>query len=244
MSVTAPPTLRSETERAQRLRAMKLRATGLLVVMTAPFVLLILFTEDEGFWGYLRAATAGSMVGGLADWFAVTALFRHPLGIPIPHTAVIVERKDQFGQTLGEFVQENFLSPDVIAERIRSAHVVERSATWMSEPENADRVAEQLANVAVGLTDAVRDEDVQGLLQEELARGHRRTPPGVARGRGGAGDDRRGRHDELLDALLRGVERTLEENRETLRDALRTASRRGGSPTPSTTASSTDSSTA
>ncbi len=98
---------------------MKRRATGLLVAMSAAFVVVAVLGDDSGWPGYLRAVTAGSMVGGLADWFAVTALFRHPLGLPIPHTAVIVERKEQFGQTLGGFVQQNFLSSAAISERIR-----------------------------------------------------------------------------------------------------------------------------
>ena len=213
-----PPPLRSEVARAARLRAMKLRATGLLVAISVAFVLLTVLGDDRGVVGYLQAAAAGGMVGGLADWFAVTALFRHPLGIPIPHTAVIVERKEQFGQTLGEFVQENFLSPEVIAERMRAARVVERTATWMSERENADRVAEQLANVAVGLTDAVRDEDVQGLLQQEIARGVDAVPLASLAGGAVRVMTADGRHDELLDTLLRGIERTLEKNRETLRE--------------------------
>jgi uncharacterized membrane-anchored protein YjiN (DUF445 family) len=210
---SAPPPLRSEAARAERLRAMKLRATGLLVAISIAFVLLTVLGDDRGVTGYLAAAAAGGMVGGLADWFAVTALFRHPLGIPIPHTAVIVERKEQFGQTLGEFVQENFLSPDVIAERMQAAHVVDRTAAWMSEPENADRVAEQLANVAVGLTDAVRDEDVQGLLQEQIGRGVDALPLASLAGSAVRVMTAEGRADELLDAILRGVERTLEKNR-------------------------------
>ena len=81
------------------------------------------------------------MVGGVADWFAVTALFRHPLGVPIPHTALIVERKDQFAATLGRFVQENFLTADVLAGRIRSARLAPRLAAWLADGANAARFA-------------------------------------------------------------------------------------------------------
>src|SRR5262249_27790268 len=81
---------------------------------------------------YVQAAAEASMVGGVADWFAVTALFRRPLGLPIPHTALIVERKDQFAATLGQFVQENFLNADVLAERIRSAGLLPRPAAWLA----------------------------------------------------------------------------------------------------------------
>src|SRR5829696_9989212 len=99
---------------------MKRRATGLLAVVTLAFVAVAALTSDTVWAGYAIAGLEGSMVGGLADWFAVTALFRHPLGLPIPHTAVIRERKDQFGETLGQFVQQNFLSAENIAERLRT----------------------------------------------------------------------------------------------------------------------------
>ena len=87
--------------------------------------------------GYVQAGAEAAMVGGVADWFAVTALFRRPLGLPIPHTAVIVERKDQFAATLGQFVQENFLNADVLAERIRSARLAPRLAAWLADEANA-----------------------------------------------------------------------------------------------------------
>src|ERR687896_890178 len=103
---------------------MKRRATGLLVAFTLLFVAARLLESRYPWLGVVRAISEAAMVGGLADWFAVTAIFRHPLGIPIPHTAVIPERKDQFGQTLGNFVQENFLSSDVITERVRTSRLV------------------------------------------------------------------------------------------------------------------------
>jgi len=111
--------MREEAQRIHRLRAMKRRATGLLVVMAVAFVVITVFGDDTGWTGYVQAAVAASLVGGVADWFAVTAVFRHPLGVPIPHTAVIVERKDNFGETLGAFVQENFLSSDAMTARLR-----------------------------------------------------------------------------------------------------------------------------
>ena len=110
----AGPPVREEPERIHRLRAMKRRATGLLVVMAVAFVVITVLGDNTGWTGYLQAAVAASLVGGVADWFAVTAVFRHPLGVPIPHTAVIVERKEKFGETLGAFVQENFLSSDAM----------------------------------------------------------------------------------------------------------------------------------
>ena len=116
------------------------------------------------------------MVGGLADWFAVTALFRHPLGLPIPHTAVIAERKEQFGRTLGDFVQKNFLTSDIVADHVRSAAVVRKTADWLADPGNAEKLAAHAAGVAVGLADVVRDEDVHRLVEREVRRAVEAVP--------------------------------------------------------------------
>jgi uncharacterized membrane-anchored protein YjiN (DUF445 family) len=120
--------------------------------------------------GYVQAGAEAAMVGGVADWFAVTALFRRPLGLPIPHTALIVERKDQFAATLGQFVQENFLNADVLTERIRSAGLVPRLAASLVDKQNAARFAGHAADAAVTVADALRDEDVQRVLTAELAK--------------------------------------------------------------------------
>src|SRR5688572_22104487 len=111
-----PPAAANEQVRRRLLSQGRRRATGLLVAVALVFLGLQLWGSDATWVGYLEAMIEAGMVGGLADWFAVTALFRHPLHIPIPHTAVIVERKDQFGETLGDFVQTSFLTPDIIAE--------------------------------------------------------------------------------------------------------------------------------
>ncbi|MFL6114432.1 MAG: DUF445 family protein, partial [Catenulispora sp.] len=97
--MTGAPPVREEERRVRQLRIMRRRATGLLLLTAVAFVVIVLVGDDKAGWGYAQAAAEASMVGGVADWFAVTALFRHPLGIPIPHTAIIRERKDQFGQT-------------------------------------------------------------------------------------------------------------------------------------------------
>jgi uncharacterized membrane-anchored protein YjiN (DUF445 family) len=196
---------------------MKRRATGLLVAMTVFFVVITLVGHGRGVWGYLQAMAEASMVGGLADWFAVTALFHHPLGLPIPHTAVIVERKDEFGRTLGEFVQENFLSADVITERVRNAHVVERVAEWVSDPGNAEQLSGHAADLAVGIADLVNDEDVHRLVEEEVARAVERLPLNSLAGRALKMMTAENRHHELFDAILRGLERFLDQSRDTLR---------------------------
>src|SRR2546421_430756 len=202
-----PPPVREEETRARQLRVMRRRATGLLVLTTAVFVVIVVVGNGHGGWGYAQAAAEASMVGGVADWFAVTALFRHPLGLPIPHTAIIRERKDQFGQTLGAFVQENFLTADVVVERVRSAHLVERTTAWMADPENGEILARQLADVVVGLADAVRDDDVHRAIAEAVERGVEAIPVAPLAGRALRMITDEDRHQELLSAVLRGLER-------------------------------------
>src|SRR5580693_5223138 len=157
--------------RTRRLAAARRRATALLAAVTALFVAVTAVGVHGTLLGYVQAGAEAAMVGGIADWFAVTALFRHPLGLPIPHTAVIVERKDQFAATLGEFVQENFLNADVLAERIRSTRVVARLAAWLADRANAARFAGHAADLVVTVAEALRDEDVQRVLTAELTRG-------------------------------------------------------------------------
>src|SRR3954454_10016184 len=176
MTAIAPPPVRQQEIRRRQLRTMKRRATALLVVTGVVLVVVHAVGHGRGWYGYVEAAAEASMVGGLADWFAVTALFRHPLGLPIPHTAIIRERKDQFGATLGAFVQENFLTPDVVIERVRAARVVDRAADWLAEPANASTVSRQLADIVLSVTDAVRDDDVHRLVREGVERGLEALP--------------------------------------------------------------------
>ncbi len=110
------------------------------------------------------------MVGALADWFAVTALFKHPLGIPIPHTAIIKRKKDQLGEGLGTFVRENFLSPEVVETKLRDAQVPSRLGKWLAEPAHAQRVAAETATVLRVLVELLRDEDVQQVIDRMIVR--------------------------------------------------------------------------
>jgi uncharacterized membrane-anchored protein YjiN (DUF445 family) len=156
--------------RVRRLAAARRRATALLAAVTALFAGVTAAGVHGTVLGYVQAGAEAAMVGGVADWFAVTALFRRPLGLPIPHTALIVERKDQFAATLGQFVQENFLNADVLAERIRSAGLVSRLAAWLADKATAARFAGRAADLVVTVAEALRDEDVQRVLTAELTR--------------------------------------------------------------------------
>ena len=195
---------------------MKRRATGLLLIVTAAFVALTVLDPGGGWVPAALAAVQGAMVGGLADWFAVTALFRHPLGLPIPHTAIIRERKDQFGATLGGFVQDNFLSPEIVGERVREARIADRVSVWLADPDNARVVARTLLDAVVGALDVVEDDVVQRLFHEEVERMVASVDVAPLAGRvlKVATDD--GRHRELLDVVLRGVIAFLHDHRDEL----------------------------
>ncbi|WSW30553.1 DUF445 domain-containing protein [Streptomyces sp. NBC_01003] len=151
---------------------MKTTATGLLLLVAVIYVLAKWGQNSgAGAWaGYVAAAAEAGMVGALADWFAVTALFRRPLGLPIPHTAIIPTKKDQLGVSLGEFVGENFLSSDVVRQRLRAVGIGSRFGTWLAEPEHADRVTAELATALRGALTVLRDSDVQAVVGEAITR--------------------------------------------------------------------------
>jgi uncharacterized membrane-anchored protein YjiN (DUF445 family) len=208
----------SRSEQTRRLAAARRRATALLVLATALFVAVTAAGAHGTALGYVQAGAEASMIGGVADWFAVTALFRRPLGLPIPHTAIIVERKDQFADTLGRFVQENFLNADVLAERIRAAGLVDRAATWLSDGHNAERLAGHAAALLVEGAELMRDEDVQSLLTAELARAVEAVDVAPLAGRGLRAITAGGRHAELFDAIVAGVDRYLVDHQAELRE--------------------------
>ncbi|MBG0854931.1 DUF445 domain-containing protein [Streptomyces spinoverrucosus] len=162
----------ADEEKQRGVRRMKVTATGLLLFVAVVYV-LAKWAQNSGAgpWvGYVAAAAEAGMVGALADWFAVTALFRHPLGIPIPHTAIIPTKKDQLGVSLGEFVGENFLSEDVVRERLRAVGIGSRLGAWLAEPQNADRVTAELATALRGALTVLRDSDVQAVVGEAITR--------------------------------------------------------------------------
>jgi uncharacterized membrane-anchored protein YjiN (DUF445 family) len=156
--------------RARDLRRMKRLATGLLLIATAVFLLARWWEVNDGpLWiGYVRATAEAGMVGALADWFAVTALFRRPLGLPIPHTAIIPNKKDMIGDSLGDFIGENFLSEDVVRDKLTRVEVSSRVGAWISQEANAARITAELATAARGVVTVLRDEDVQELIEQVL----------------------------------------------------------------------------
>jgi uncharacterized membrane-anchored protein YjiN (DUF445 family) len=221
MSAAAPATVAGHetTEvRARRLALARRRATALLAAVTALFVAVTAVGVHGTLLGYVQAGAEAAMVGGVADWFAVTALFRRPLGLPIPHTAIIVERKDQFAASLGQFVQENFLSGDVLADRLSSAGIVPRLAAGLTEKENAGRFAGYAANMAVTVTGALRDEDVQRALAAELTRRLDAVDVAPLSGRLLRVVIAGGHHADLFNLIMRAADRYLADHYAELRE--------------------------
>jgi uncharacterized membrane-anchored protein YjiN (DUF445 family) len=161
--VTADPEL--DEQRRRGLRRMRTLAVSLLVLAAVVYVLT---RDGAGFWGYVNAGAEASMVGAIADWFAVTALFKHPLGLPVPHTALIPRRKDELGRSLEEFVGENFLQEPVIRERVTAARISLRAGEWLAEDPNARRLVDEASTLLrIGLS-RVRDRDLAVLVEEAL----------------------------------------------------------------------------
>ena len=172
-----PTTLLSpaDQERRRALRRMKAVALGALIFMALAFVTAFALQQRVEWLAYVRAAAEGGMVGALADWFAVTALFRHPLGIPIPHTAIIPTRKDEIGRTLGEFVETNFLEASVVRTKLSSTPIAQRAGEWLKQPAHAERVGSEGATIATAVLNALSDDDVRDLITD-LAREHLVAP--------------------------------------------------------------------
>ncbi|WP_328529212.1 DUF445 domain-containing protein [Nocardioides sp. NBC_00368] len=207
----------ADVVRRQALRRMRIVATGLLVVAAIVYLLTL---GMDGFWGFVNAGAEASMVGAMADWFAVTALFRHPLGLPVPHTALIPKRKDELGASLEEFVQDNFLQEETIRERLGVAMPSLRLALWLSEEPNAKRVVDEVSTVvADGLSrisnrhivEIIQDGFVPRLREEQIA-------PLLGGTLQAALDD--GVHHGLVDLALVELHGWLEENEEIVTEVL------------------------
>ncbi|WP_245753462.1 DUF445 domain-containing protein [Geodermatophilus ruber] len=211
--------------RARDLARMKRLATSLFLVAAAVFLGCVLLGEEAGAWvGYVRATAEASMVGALADWFAVTALFRHPLRLPIPHTAIIPRKKDQIGASLGTFVQQNFLTRDVVEEKLTTIDVPGRLGQFLAAPGRAERLARDASAVVTALTELLRDEDLEPAVAALVERKLQQTPAAPVLARVLELVVEGDRHQEVLSAGLRLLSRFLEENRVVFRAQLGDAS--------------------
>ena len=207
-----------------RLDHMKRIATGLFVLVTVIFIAARLLEARYEWLEPIRAMAEAAMVGALADWFAVTALFRHPLGIPIPHTAIIPRRKDRIGLSLGGFVQNNFLSRDLIRAKIEGIGISKRIAGWLSSPDNARTIATHVTRGLSGAAQMLRDDDVQDLLDRSVIARVRATPVTPIVGNVLSLVTASNRHQELLNEALKLLDRVVDQNDEMIRERIRAES--------------------
>lgn len=223
MNVLIPGTLGpppDEAERQARLNRMKRIATGLLLLSTSVFLVTVAFESRFPWLGFIRATAEAAMVGGVADWFAVTALFRRPLGLPIPHTAIVPRRKDQVGRTLGNFVQRHFLSAPVVAAKLRNARVAEHLADWITRPENAERVARNAAVALAAGARATREETIEELIEASVSRKIEKTPVAPLLGKALSVITEDNRHQALLDEVLRLLSTAVSNNQDFIRERI------------------------
>ena len=224
MTFPPPGSRPDDAVRQAQLDAMKRQATGLLALAAVVFAGARVFESEYPWLGYVRATAEASLVGGLADWFAVTALFRRPLGLPIPHTAIVATRKERIGRILGNFVQNHFLSREVVAANLRAVRPAERAARWLADPEHSRRVARQVASGLAKTLEALPDEDVRDLVRDVVSARIRATRVAPALGKTLAlvlADDR---HQGLLNEAVRLAAEAVRDNREVIREKVRTES--------------------
>ncbi len=196
----------SDQNRRRALRRMRTVATGLLLLAAVVYVVT---HGQDGWTGYVNAAAEAAMVGAVADWFAVTALFRHPLGVPVPHTAIIPRKKQMLGESLQEFVTDNFLHEDVVRARLADARVSERAGAWLAQPEHAQRLVEVGARVTADALARVKPDDVRAVVDAAIVPRLREEELGTVAGQlleSVLADDA---HRGLVDLALAELERWL-----------------------------------
>jgi uncharacterized membrane-anchored protein YjiN (DUF445 family) len=208
----------SDAERVRGLRRMQAVALGLLVLAAVVYVLTF---GDEGFLGYVNAGAEASMVGAVADWFAVTALFRRPLGLPIPHTALVPERKDALGRSLEQFVTESFLTGEVARDRVLAAEPALRVGRWIALPDNAARVVREVAPAVGRALRGIGDDELRAFVEQALLPRLRSEQLAPVAGHLLEGVLRDGAHRVLVDLVLREGHGWLADHEETVSALLR-----------------------
>jgi uncharacterized membrane-anchored protein YjiN (DUF445 family) len=222
--MTAPPSLPaiSRLGVAQPGTAgMKAAATGLLLVMAAVFITARQFEPAYPWVGYVKAFAEAAMVGGLADWFAVTALFRHPLGLPIPHTAIIPRNKDRIGEALASFLKENFLIAPVVARRMRNIDLAGAVGRFLQAPQGEEsRIRHGASRLIADLFESLDDERLGGLVKSSIANRIRKMEVSPLLGHALASAINEDRHVPMLEAAIRWMARALDANEGLIREMV------------------------
>src|SRR3954447_18527622 len=194
-------------------QGMKVVATGLLVVMAAVFAVTRYFEPQYPWLSYVKSFSEAAMVGGLADWFAVTALFRHPLGLPIPHTAIIPRNKDRIGEALANFLKENFLTPSVVARRMRNIDVAGATGRFLQTPAGeGTQIRAGASRLIADIFESLDDERLGGIVKGAIASRLRAMEVSPLLGHALASAINEDRHVPMLEAAIRWSARALDAN--------------------------------
>ena len=222
--VLTPTDAADNADRAVRLARMQRTASGLLVASAGVWGLAHALTPRWPWLGYVGATAEAAVIGGLADWFAVTALFRHPLGIPIPHTAIIPMRKSRLGRSLGRFIQTNFLAPEIIAARLAGTHPGAKLVAWLADPEHARQIAHPVASGVSGVAETLNDEEVSKSIERGLAASMRSVQVAPILGKILAAIRADVKYGEFVDETLRIALLATAQNESIIRDRVRAES--------------------
>src|SRR5438132_1385938 len=210
-----------DASRQAQLDAMKRRATGLLALAVAVFVAARIFEAQYPWLGWVRATAEASLVGGLADWFAVTALFRHPLGLPIPHTAIIPRNKDRIGEALASFLKENFLIPAVVARRMQRLDVASAAGRFLQTPAGeGTRIRAGASRLIADVFESLDDERLGGIVKGAISTRLRKMEVAPLLGHALASAINDERHVPMLEAAIRWTARALDANESLIRDMV------------------------
>ncbi|KFG91408.1 Membrane protein [Sphingobium herbicidovorans NBRC 16415] len=202
-------------------RDMRLMATGMLIAMAMLFLIARATAHHHPAIGFVQAFAEAAMVGGLADWFAVTALFRHPLGLPIPHTAIIPRNKDRIGATLALFLRDNFLTPAVVARRMQKLDVAAAAGRFLASPSGGDgRLREGASRLAADMLEALDQERLGGMVKGAIAQRLRGMNLAPLLGQAIEAAMRDGRHAPVMDGIIHWADRTLEANDHLIRQMV------------------------
>src|SRR5438132_763626 len=202
-------------------QGMKVVATGLLVVMAAVFVAARALELQYPWLAFVKAFAEAAMVGGLADWFAVTALFRHPLGLPIPHTAIIPRNKDRIGEALANFLKENFLIPSVVARRMQNIDVAGATGRFLQTPAGeGTRIRAGASRLIADIFESLDDERLGGIVKGAISTRLRTLEVSPLLGHALASAINEDRHVPMLEAAIRWMARALDANESLIRDMV------------------------
>jgi uncharacterized membrane-anchored protein YjiN (DUF445 family) len=199
---------------------MRAVATGLLLAMATLYLVSRLLIDSYPLFGWTRAFAEAAMVGGLADWFAVTALFRRPMGLPIPHTAIIPENKDRIGSALAQFVRDNFLTPSVVARRMRQADIATAVGGFLARPAAAGRMRQGASRLFASVFEGLDQERLGGMVRSLVAERLDRLDIAPLVGRGLQAAIAEDRHVPLLSGIIIWAGRTLDANEQLIRDMI------------------------